>query len=195
MSDSLILASASPRRRELLAQLGVSFSVQPADIDESVLAAELPGDYVLRMAREKAQKVIAANPGVVVLASDTSVVVDEFILGKPKDRADGMAMLQRLSGRSHKVLTAIAVGQGSELTCQLIETQVQFCHISESEQALYWQTGEPSDKAGGYAIQGIGGRFVTQIQGSYSSVVGLPLAETAALLEAFAIKTWQQRDE
>jgi len=187
---SLILASASPRRRELLTQLGVSFVCQPADIDESVVAGELPEDYVARLATEKAAVVFAAEGGrLPVLAADTSVVVDTDILGKPRDHFDGLAMLARLSGRTHTVMTAICLRTASAVDCEVITTKVTFTGLDRASCEAYLATDEPWDKAGGYGIQGLGGAFVSAIEGSYSNVVGLPLCETWRLLTAHAIST------
>ncbi len=180
---SLILASQSPRRKELLTQLGYQFESCPADIDESVIGSESPQDYVLRLAKGKALHVAQAQPAdTFVLGSDTSVVIDEHILGKPKDLAECITMLERLSGRVHCVFTAIAVARNGAVQARLIETQVSFKALTTSEIEAYWRTGEPQDKAGSYGIQGIGGQFVSQIKGSYSAVVGLPLYETVQLL-------------
>jgi septum formation protein len=189
----LILASQSPRRKSLLAQLGYEFTTQPADIDESVRGNESATDYVIRLAEEKAQKIFINLPvqqqvKSIVLGSDTSVVIDGHILGKPADEDECIATLQRLENKEHQVLTAIAVithdelNQNNKIISQLVETQVQFKALSLDEIKRYWNTGEPCDKAGSYAIQGIGGQFVTTIKGSYSAVVGLPLYETAQLL-------------
>ncbi len=187
---TLILASASPRRRELLEQLGVAYDCRPADIDETPQAGEKPADYVRRMAQEKARSIApAAEPGSVVLAADTTVVLDDDVLGKPRDHFHGLAMLARLSGRSHSVLTAVCLlGPGGE-DCELVETRVEFQQLSREVCEAYLATDEPWDKAGGYAIQGLGGAFVRAIHGSYSNVVGLPLAETWQLLAAHGVAT------
>jgi len=189
----LILASQSPRRKSLLAQLGYEFTTQPADIDESVRGNESATDYVIRLAEEKAQKIFINLPvqqqvKSIVLGSDTSVVIDGHILGKPADEDECITTLQRLENKEHRVLTAISVithdelNQNNKIISQLVETKVQFKALSLDEIKRYWSTGEPCDKAGSYAIQGIGGQFVTTIKGSYSAVVGLPLYETAQLL-------------
>mgnify|MGYP000595603138 CR=1 FL=1 len=183
----LILASQSPRRNELLSQIGYQFITQSADIDESVKDNENAQDYVVRLAREKAQKVFSAlsvkqQSQSVVLGSDTSVVIDGDILGKPAHEAECIATLMRLESKQHQVFTAIAAIESNRTVCELVETQVQFKALTIDEIKRYWQTGEPCDKAGSYGIQGIGGQFVTTINGSYSSVVGLPLYETAQLL-------------
>lgn len=191
----LILASSSPRRQELLTQIGVPFSVQVPAIDETPLVGEAPPAYVQRMAEEKARAVLAQQAGdVCVLAADTSVIVDELILGKPADAADAKAMLRRLSGREHQVLSAIAVADQSRLNSQVVSCKVAFRTLTDAEIDAYWLTGEPRDKAGSYAIQGLGAVFVQAIHGSYSAVVGLPLAETAALLGEFAIACWQNKE-
>ncbi len=186
----LILASQSPRRKELLTQLGYQFTTQAADINESVHGSENAKDYVLRLAREKAHAVFSTLPTQqksqsIVIGSDTSVVIDGDILGKPANEAECIATLLRLESKQHQVLTAIAVvSQQKKIKTisKLIETQVQFKALTLDEIKRYWQTGEPCDKAGSYAIQGIGGQFVTTIKGSYSAVVGLPLYETVQLL-------------
>jgi len=187
---ALILASASPRRRELLSQLGVAYTCQPADIDESVIAGETPRDYVARMAREKAAVVFSANEGKQpVLAADTSVVVDKDILGKPRDHFDGLAMLARLSGRTHTVMTSICLQTNAAVICEVISTEVTFTGLDRATCEAYLATDEPWDKAGGYGIQGLGGAFVSVIEGSYSNVVGLPLCETWRLLANHGIPT------
>lgn len=186
----LILASQSPRRRELLAQLGYQFSCCPADIDETVQANELPVEYVERLALEKAQYIAKNQPDTtLVLGSDTCVVYAEKILGKPENLAQCLEHLTLLSGNKHQVLTAIAVVQGKFSQSLVVSTDVEFKVLSKEEIMNYWQTGEPQDKAGSYGIQGIAGQFVTQINGSYSAVVGLPLYETAQLLAEFAFPT------
>lgn len=195
MSNILILASQSPRRKELLQQLGYDFICVPADIDESVLPVETPEQYVARLALEKA-RVIAKKKGddVVVLGSDTSVVFGEHILGKPESLSDCLAILNMLSGNSHQVITAIAAVQGERSDVVVVSTEVDFKTLSEQEIRRYWQTGEPQDKAGAYGIQGVAGQFVKQIRGSYSAVVGLPLYETAQLLSAFGVTSSMTQD-
>lgn len=190
MSTTLILASQSPRRQELLQQLGYDFVCAPADLDETVLAAEKPEQYVARLALAKA-RVIAkqyAND-VVVLGSDTSVVFGQHILGKPESLADCLTILKMLSGHTHQVVTAIAAVKGERIEVVVVNTEVDFKNLTEQEIKRYWQTGEPQDKAGAYGIQGIAGQFVKQIRGSYSAVVGLPLYETAQLLSAFGVES------
>lgn len=179
-----ILASSSPRRQELLATVGVEFSCQPADIDESVRAAEAPEVYVQRMARDKAAVVAARQVGAnyCVLAADTSVIIDGEILGKPADYSEALAFLLRLSGRRHRVITALCVQTDAGVSTRCVETTVQFVNLEQQQCDVYLATDEPWDKAGAYAIQGLGGAFVETIEGSYSNVVGLPLAQTLQLL-------------
>ncbi|WP_163134707.1 nucleoside triphosphate pyrophosphatase [Agarivorans sp. Alg241-V36] len=183
-SSPLILASASPRRQELLGQLGWVFTCQAADIDESPKQNEAAADLVCRLAEEKAAAVSSLHLGesLAVLGSDTIVVCEGQVLGKPKDAADSKAMLSLLSAKQHQVMTAICLYYQGRAHTQLVTTEVYFCQVSESQIAEYWASGEPVDKAGSYAIQGLGGRFVERIEGSYSSVVGLPLVETDRLL-------------
>ncbi len=181
----LILASASPRRRELLTQLGLQFTVSAADIDETPTHNESPRTYVERLAREKALVVAKKSPGALALAADTSVVVEGIILGKPGDDTKaGATMLKRLSGKTHVVMTGIAVANGAEVRSLVIETEVRFRVLSEPEISWYVATGEGRDKAGGYAMQGRAGAFITSLHGSSTSVIGLPLAETVELLKA-----------
>lgn len=191
MDVRLILASASPRRRELLTQLGASYVCDPADIDETPLAGEVPGEYVERMAREKAAAVASrySMPEHVVLAADTTVVLDDEILGKPRDHFHGLAMLARLSGRCHSVMTAVCLQHSAGTTCERVETKVQFVSLTREVCEAYLATDEPWDKAGGYGIQGLGGAFVRSLEGSYSNVVGLPLCETWQLLASKGITT------
>jgi septum formation protein len=181
----LCLASASPRRRELLAQIGVPHSTAVPDIDESVLPGEAAADYVLRMAVHKALAVRAQGTPLPVLAADTTVVLDGQILGKPADAAEGQAMLGRLSGRTHTVLTAVALAAGTAAPrSRLSSSEVTFRALTPAECRAYWDTGEPRDKAGGYAVQGRAAVFIERLSGSYSGVMGLPLFETAELLRA-----------
>lgn len=191
---TLVLASASPRRRELLAQIGMaspefSFDVLAADIDESHQAGETAAQFVQRLAVEKAQAglVLYGQSPAVVLGSDTIVVLDGQILGKPVDAADAEQMLQQLSGREHSVMTAVAVTDGTKTLSCLVETKVQFCGLTQQDILAYIATQEPMDKAGAYGIQGLGGCFVEAIKGSYSAVVGLPLVETKALLREMQV--------
>jgi septum formation protein len=192
MSDpAVVLASASPRRAQLLDQIGIRFTVIPADIDESVRPGESPADYVQRMATEKSAAV--ATPDVVTLSADTVVVKDDRILGKPADQTEAVDMLCALSDSWHEVMTCIVASDGRERQSRLVTTRVCFESISEAQAIDYWRTGEPADKAGGYGIQGIGGIFACKIEGSYSAVVGLPLAETERLLKLFGVDTWRCR--
>jgi septum formation protein len=197
-SASLIyLASGSPRRRELLRQIGVSFRVIGADLDETALPGEAPLAYVSRLAQAKAAagwERSCDSGGAPVLAADTAVVLEGEILGKPRGLEDAIAMLLRLSGRTHEVLTAVAVRTSQGIEATVSRSKVTFRSIDLREARAYWETGEPSDKAGAYAIQGYAAIFVRDLQGSYSGVMGLPLFETAALLEAAGIPCWQ-RDE
>jgi septum formation protein len=186
------LASMSPRRRELLAQIGVPHTVVAAHVDESLLPDESPADYVARLARLKAATVRQRGENLPVLAADTTVVLDGAVYGKPADRAEGLAMLAALAGRTHQVLTAVALvmGAGSGAALRVNCSSVTFRDISREEREAYWATGEPRDKAGGYAIQGYGGVFVAALNGSYSAVMGLPLCETAELLRQAGIRYW-----
>jgi septum formation protein len=178
------LASASPRRRELLQQIGVLFQVIAAAVDESAQPGEAALDYVRRIAAAKAGAGwgCRASRDAPVLAADTAVVLDGQILGKPKDRRDGEHMLLRLSGRTHTVLTAVALRSGAGLDLAVSHSFVTFRPVEAAEAGAYWDTGEPSDKAGGYAIQGRAAVFIADLRGSYSGVMGLPLFETAQLL-------------
>lgn len=181
MTDlTLILASSSPRRRELLAALGVGFAVRAVDVDERRLDGESADRMVVRLAEAKATA--RAGESEIVLGADTAVVLDDEVFGKPQDRDDALTMLATLSGRRHRVVTGVAVASGGRVENRLSSTEVQFREIDPDEALRYWQTGEPRDKAGAYAIQGLGGVFVEAIIGSYSGVVGLPVFETAALL-------------
>jgi septum formation protein len=175
---TVVLASGSPRRAQLLALLGVAFEVRPADLDESVLSGEDAMVYVERLARAKAAA--AAGVGDLVIAADTTVELDGEILGKPIDADDAARMLRLLSGRAHRVHTGLAVAERS----MVVTTVVRFVELTDADIAWYVGTGEPLDKAGAYAIQGAGGAFVAAIDGSASNVVGLPLAELIVLLRA-----------
>ena len=182
---SFILASSSPRRRDLLKNLGLTFDVQPADLDETPLAGEVPSLYVQRLAREKAEAVAARFPGAFVLAADTTVALGADILGKPHDAADALRMLTRLSGTSHEVFTGVALaGPSRSAEVRVSRTEVTFRPATEAELRWYISTGEPLDRAGSYAMQGQGGFLVESLTGSPTNVIGLPLAETLALLSA-----------
>ncbi len=186
----IVLASASPRRAELLTQIGVDFTVTPAHIDETPRPLESPSDYVIRMAREKALAIYREGDGMVV-GADTSVVLGDRILGKPPSVEAAEAMLRLLSGSVHQVLTAVALVCRGDCRVTLVTTDVSFRTLAPQEIAAYVATGEPMDKAGGYGIQGLGGVFVNRLQGSYSAVVGLPLEETAGLLAAAGWPVWR----
>lgn len=198
MSDAhhqIYLASGSPRRRELLAQIGVRFAVLAADTDETRLPGEHPEDYVLRLAVEKARVARARLPRDdrrPVLGADTAVVIGERVFGKPEDREEALAMMRLLSGRAHRVLTAVALITDDGERTDLSETRVTFRTLDEEEVMRYWSTGEPRDKAGGYAIQGFGALFVAGLNGSYSGVMGLPLFETGRLLAQVGVEMMPQ---
>ncbi|MCF6323005.1 MAG: Maf-like protein [Gammaproteobacteria bacterium] len=191
MKNALIyLVSQSPRRRELLYQIGVEHEVLVADIDETPSVGEVAELYVTRMALEKA-RAGRASLSVIdkpLLAADTSVVVDDEILGKPLDEADACAMLQRLAGRTHRVISAVALVDEAIEVSRLSVSHVAFRDINDEEIRAYWRSGEPADKAGGYGIQGAGACFIERLEGSYSGVMGLPLFETAALMRDFGIQ-------
>jgi len=182
----IYLASNSPRRAELLEQIAVSFSLVKASIEEKIKEGESAEDYVLRLAFEKAQAGFENSERMKpALGADTIVVIDQKILEKPADQGHAKKMLQLLSGRTHQVFTAIALVDSCHSKTCLVKTDVSFKVLSEQEIAEYWLTGEPQDKAAGYGIQGIAGKFVTKISGSYSAVVGLPLYETEQLIKEF----------
>jgi septum formation protein len=186
-SAPLILASASPRRRELLAQAGFSFEVVPADVPEIRKPGEDPIRFVTRLAREKAEAVAASRsitPDTIVLGADTIVVVDEEVLGKPQDAADAARMLRLLSGQTHQVITGVCLAKGRLRQRAAEVTFVRFATLSNEEIDAYIATGEPLDKAGAYAIQGRAGRWVPRIHGCYFNVVGLPLALVSSMIEA-----------
>jgi septum formation protein len=186
----LVLASSSPRRRELLERLGRPFVVRVPDVDESVRAGEGPADYVERLARSKALAV-PAGPDDLVVAADTTVVVDGDILGKPVGADEAMAMLRRLSGRQHLVCTGVAVRLGDRVAAEVSRAVVRLASLDDADLAWYVSTGEPLDKAGAYALQGLGGRFVTAVDGDVQAVVGLPLAALVRLAAAVTDGSWQ----
>lgn len=199
----LYLASASPRRRELLAQIGLTVELIPQSMLEQRLDTESPESYVKRLAIEKAKAgsdALGDNGQRPVLGADTAVVLGDTVLGKPVDKADALAMLGLLSGQVHRVLSAVAVvgkdnlGQNKTLV-SMSESHVRFRRLSETERLAYWQTGEPVDKAGGYGIQGLGAMFIEHLEGSYSGVMGLPLFETAELLQQFDIELLVDTDK
>lgn len=188
MTQRIYLASRSPRRAELLQQIGIAFEVLPSDIDESVREHESPADYVIRLAREKAVTCLgnlqmqqaAMLP---ILAADTTVSIDDIILGKPESDAEARAMLQRMSGRRHEVHTGIAVATEAGVQTAISTTHVEMKALTDAEITAYIATGEPADKAGAYGIQGLAGIFIKHIEGSYTGVMGLPIYETAMLLK------------
>lgn len=191
----LVLASRSPRRAELLTQIGLRFEICAVDVDETQRPGEAPEEYVIRLARTKAEAGRAAVGAAeaICLGSDTVVVLEGRVLGKPRDVAEGVAMLLALSGRSHRVMTGVAAADAARTVSRCAVTEVRFRAIERWEAEAYWRTGEGADKAGGYGIQGIGGIFAEGIQGSYSAVVGLPLAETEQLLRELGVDTWRER--
>ncbi|MDE0349526.1 MAG: Maf family protein [Gammaproteobacteria bacterium] len=183
----IVLASASPRRAEWLERIGVPFLVRPVAIDESPRPDEPVAAYVLRLAREKAAAAVTDG---IVLAADTAVWQDGRIFGKPRDERDGIATLLALSGREHQVFTGLHVRSADREACRLASATVTFRSIDPAEAAAYWRTGEPADKAGGYGMQGMGGVFVSRIDGSPGAVVGLPLRETHDVLRSFGVSCW-----
>ncbi|MGH8494663.1 MAG: Maf family protein [Gammaproteobacteria bacterium] len=190
--DFIYLASASARRRELLDQIGIRYHTHPVQIDESRRADEPPADYVRRLALDKARAAwwaVAARGPRPVLAADTAVVLDGEVFGQPRDRAHALAMLERLSGRTHEVLTAVAVKLGAQEDSVLSRSLVSFRELDAAEREAYWRSGEPVGKAGAYAVQGRAAIFISALNGSYSGVMGLPLFETARLLEGVGYAT------
>lgn len=193
---SLYLASQSPRRRELLQQIGVQHQVVSAEVVELPRHNESPSDYVQRLAREKAAAGIATVARLdlapkPVLGADTIVVINNEILEKPQSAQHAAEMLRKLAGATHQVMTAVAMTTPEQTSVKLSVTDVVFRPLSDAEIAAYWHTGEPCDKAGGYAIQGLGAVFVQQLRGSYTGVVGLPIEQTLVLLNEFAVPYWQ----
>jgi septum formation protein len=184
--SELFLASSSPRRAEILDALGIQYAASGVNLNEERVAGETPETMVVRLATEKAIAARVKQAGA-VLAADTAVVVDATVFGKPRDQSDALDMLARLSGRSHLVMTGVALCSDAGTQTALSVSEVTFREIDPDEALAYWQSGEPSDKAGAYAIQGLGGVFVEAIRGSYSGVVGLPVFETAELLAAVGI--------
>lgn len=184
-STSIYLASQSPRRRELLTQIGIDYELILNDIDETILLNEKPESYVKRLAIEKAKAgQCLSTESKPVLGADTVVVLDNHIMGKPIDEQDAMAMLLSLSGREHQVMTAVALVLGDDIRCEVVITKVTFRTINKQEALNYWQTNEPKDKAGGYGIQGLGAQFVEKVDGCYFAVVGLPLMKTQQMLKS-----------
>ncbi|MFA5907411.1 MAG: Maf family protein [Vicinamibacterales bacterium] len=183
-SSQIVLASRSPRRAELLAAAGISFEVLAADIDESVQPGEAPAAYVERLAIEKARAVLALRPGATVLGADTTVVADGLILGKPADELEAAGMLRRLRGRMHDVYTGVAVVSADGVRSAVEHTRVWFAPMTDEDISWYVASGEPVDRAGAYAIQGLASRFIPRIEGSYTNVVGLPVALVSSILIA-----------
>ena len=188
--NCITLASGSPRRSALLDQIGVRHVTRPADVDEARLPGEAPAHYALRLAATKAERVWALDDSQPVLAADTAVALRAELYGKPVDRTEGVRILTALAGRTHEVLTAVALRDAGGLATALAVSAVTFRALTRIECERYWATGEPLGKAGGYAIQGRAAVFVTQLAGSYSGVMGLPLAETAALLARAGVRLW-----
>jgi septum formation protein len=184
----LILASKSPRRAELLARLGLDFDIVPAELDETYIDHEMPSDHAERLAREKAISVAKENEDAIVLGSDTIVIVDSDVLGKPRDRDDAVRMLRRLSGREHEVHTGIAIAHAGRVLSDLERVKVRFRALDTVECEAYVATGEPFDKAGGYGIQGYGSALVEGIEGDFFAVMGLPVVRTLSLLRAVGWK-------
>ncbi len=199
MSLALHLASTSPRRQEILRSLGLAFTVIAVEIDERRLEGETPQQMVLRLAADKAAAAVSADRQLII-GADTIVILGDKVFGKPRDKDDAVEMLMSLSGRSHTVLSGVALWSSGGIRSALAETEVRFREIGEDEALAYWHSGEPCDKAGSYAIQGKGGAFVAAISGSYSGVVGLPVYELADLLGSAGIevvkkKTVRLRDD
>ncbi|HTM63085.1 MAG TPA: Maf family protein [Gammaproteobacteria bacterium] len=187
----LYLASASPRRRELLSQIGLSFAVLSTDVAENIIPGETPEKHALRLAIAKAEagwESPERTENKPVLGADTIVVLGDLILGKPKNKADSVRMLGMLSGKKHEVITAVAVKQGDKIVSTCVISHVWFREISQQEAQVYWETNEPADKAGSYAIQGKAAVFIEKMEGSYSGIMGLPLFESVALLNEFDVR-------
>lgn len=180
----LILASSSPRRQELLRQLGLEFDIHSPDIDESTRAGESVPEYVERLARQKAQAVLAQYPESVIIAADTSLGLDGTIIGKPESKQHAFEIWLKLSGRYHDVFSGVCIATSRQISSIVVHTQVEFQTLSPNDMERYWATGEPEGKAGAYAIQGIAAQYIPRIFGSYTNVVGLPLHETIQLLKA-----------
>lgn len=182
MVPEIVLASQSPRRAELLGRLGLEFAIRPADVDETYIDHEMPADHAERLAREKATTIAAAAPEALVIGSDTIVIIDNDVLGKPGDTREAVEMLLRLSGREHEVYTAVAVSYGGRTESAIERVSVRFRAIDRSDCEAYVATGEPMDKAGAYGIQGFGSALVESITGDYFAVMGLPVVRTLDLI-------------
>ncbi len=188
----LYLASTSPRRRELLQQIGLTFEVLKVAVDETAEDEESPAEYVSRLAIAKARAAAdLVGPEDIVLSADTTVVCDGKIIGKPATLEEAVSIWKSLSGRSHQVMTGVALLRGERVAHRVVITEVHFHPLQADEMEAYWRTGEPADKAGGYGIQGRGAVWVDRISGSYSNVVGLPLSETAEMLAGFGYSVWE----
>ena len=188
MNPPLILASASPRRRDLLQNLGLTFDIIPADIDETPRTDETPEDLVNRLSTQKAAAIAAEHPESLVIAADTVVTLDGDVLGKPVDKEENQAFIERLSGRTHRVYTGHAVQRGEEVAACVISTEVTFRNLSSHEVAWYTSTGEGMDKAGGYAIQGYGAALISEVRGCYFNVVGLSVANLLELVKEVGVE-------
>jgi len=188
----LHLASASPRRREILTSLGLQFTFAGEDLDEQERSGETPEELVVRLASDKASAALRSRPRSAVLGADTVVVLDGKVFGKPGDKEEATAMLTALSGRTHEVMTGVALLSGTHRQTALSRSQVRFRDISLAEAEAYWRTGEPRDKAGGYAVQGLAAVFIAELRGSYSGVMGLPVFETAAMLRSAGMEVLNQ---
>ena len=187
MSCRVVLASASPRRRQLLDLIGIAHEVRPANIDETMRPREAPRRHAERLAREKATTIATRDADLVTIGADTVVVINRKVLGKPRDEAEAIDMLSQLAGREHTVITAVAVARGKKLRSSVEEVQVRFRHLRDEEIAAYVATGEPMDKAGAYGIQGYGATIVERIEGDYFAVMGLPLVRLVSLLRDLGI--------
>jgi septum formation protein len=185
---TVTLASASPRRRELLTLIGIAHRVRPADVDETIHPSEAPAVYAERLAREKAEAVAANDDAEITIGADTIVVIDDLVLGKPRDRTEAAAMLRTLSGRTHTVYTAVAVRRGAHMVSAVEHVAVTFRPLTDAAIASYIETGEPMDKAGAYGIQGFGATVVHRIDGDYFAVMGLALGTLVALLEQVGVR-------
>ena len=184
----VVLASASPRRRQLLNLIGIAHDVRPANIDEAMRQRETPRRHAERLAREKATAIAARDPDLITIGADTVVVINRRVLGKPRDEAEAIQMLTQLNGRQHTVITAIAVARGRKLRSSIEEVQVKFRRLRDDEIEAYVATGEPMDKAGAYGIQGYGATIVERIEGDYFAVMGLPLARLTALMRDLGVR-------
>ena len=184
----VVLASSSPRRRQLLDLIGIAHEVRPANIDETMRAREVPRRHAERLAREKATKIATRDPDLITIGADTVVVINRKVLGKPRDEAEAIHMLSQLSGREHTVITAVAVARGKKLRSAIEEVQVRFRRLHDDEIKAYVATGEPMDKAGAYGIQGYGATIVECVEGDYFAVMGLPLARLVSLMRDLGVR-------